>query len=547
LNTEEPWIGEADWLIVRAAPLARREKTMRRIALFLAFILCAMPACAGKPAKVAVTISPTTATLYSAATKQFTAVVTGTTNTAVTWSTTAGTITSSGLYTAPTVSASNTAYVTATSVAQSTKKVTATVTINPAPSVLSRIAVSPASASIYVGATQQFSAVAYDQYGHTMSASLTYASTNYSVAAIDAASGIATGEAAGTANITAYSGNVVSNSVALAVNSVPPPSPLTVTRLSPNIGLVGMNGNFNSLTIFGTGFVSGATVNFGSTVLSPSAVTSTSVTVTVPVSEFSSVRSVQVSVTNPGTAPSASLPFSIINQGFVSLTFDDGYYSAYNKAIPILDAAGLKSTFYTITTLVGDTADGYVTQSQLQTLYKNGHEIGNHTRTHPALSTVSQTQLTSETSGAEQDLTNWGYKPTTFAYPYDDYGGSSSSAVVAAVKASGVRGARDSDYGGYNNATSFPLLLDSMPSEYDLGTDNVATVTGWIQQAVANKMWVIILWHRVDETDPNTGAPNATSVPSSVIQGVVNYIVANGIHVVTDSEGLVIENMDAQQ
>jgi hypothetical protein len=119
--------------------------------------------------------------------------------------------------------------------------------------------------------------------------------------------------------------------------------------------------------------------------------------------------------------------------------------------------------------------------------------------------------------------------------------------VVAAVKASGVRGARDSDYGGYNNSTTFPLLLDSMPSEYDLRTDNVATVTGWIRQAVASKMWVIILWHRVDEIDPNTGAPNPTSVSSAVIQGVVNYIVQNGVHVVTDSEGLVVENLNAQQ
>ena len=293
--------------------------------------------------------------------------------------------------------------------------------------------------------------------------------------------------------------------------------------------------------------ISGTVVNFGSNVLTPTAITPTNLTVTVPVAEFSAVRTVSVSVTNPGTSPSASLPFYIINQGFVSLTFDDGYYSAYSKAIPILDAVGIKSTFYVITTLVGDTVDGYVTQTQLQALYKNGHEIGNHTRTHPALSTISSTQLTSETSGALQDLQGWGYNPTSFAYPYDDYGGSSTSAVVDAVEASGVRGARDSDYGGYNNSTTFPLLLDSMPSEYDLGTDNVTTVAGWIQQAVANKMWVIILWHRVDETDPNTDAPNPISVPSSVIQGVVNYIVQNGVHVVTDSEGLVIENLNAQQ
>jgi peptidoglycan/xylan/chitin deacetylase (PgdA/CDA1 family) len=521
---------------------------MRRSALIWAMlILSSLSAHAGKPVKVAVTISPTTATVYSGGIKQFSAAVTGSTNSAVRWSTTAGIVSNSGLYTAPIVTATKTTYVTATSAADPTRKATATITVNPTPPVVSRIVISPSAASTYIGSAQQFSAVAYDQYGHTMSVPLTYASTNYSVALVDAASGIATGEATGSAYITAYSGNVVSNSASLAVAPIPPPSPLALTRLSPNIGLVGMNGNFNSLTIFGTGFVSGATVNFGADVLTPSAITTTSMTVTVPASEFASVRTVQVSVTNPGTTPSASLPFYIINQGFVSLTFDDGYSSAYSKAVPILDAAGLKCTFYTITSLVGDAADGYVTQSQLQTLYKNGHEIGNHTRTHPALSTVSSTQLTSETSGAQQDLASWGYNPVTFAYPYDDYGGSSTSSVVAAVKASGVRGARDSDYGGYNNATSFPLLLDSMPSEYDLGTDNVTTVTGWIQQAVANKMWVIILWHRVDESDPDTGAPNPISVPSPVIQGVVNYIVGHGIHVVTDSEGLVIENLDAQQ
>jgi len=38
----------------------------------------------------------------------------------------------------------------------------------------------------------------------------------------------------------------------------------------------------------------------------------------------------------------------LFDQGFVSLTFDDGWKSQYNKAKPILDAAGLKSTFYII-------------------------------------------------------------------------------------------------------------------------------------------------------------------------------------------------------
>jgi peptidoglycan/xylan/chitin deacetylase (PgdA/CDA1 family) len=520
---------------------------MNRITSLLGLIFCSVFAFAVKPTRITVAISPATATLYSGATKEFTATVSGTANTAVTWSTTAGTITTGGLYTAPVVAAITTTYVTATSVADTAKKATTLITVNPLPPTLSQIALLPSSASVNVGSTQQFTATAYDQYGHTMTGvAFTFLSSNYSVAMIDSASGNATGQAAGIAYISAYSGSVTSKTAPLTVNVVATPL-VNLTRLSPNIGLVGMNGDYKSLTIIGTGFISGAVVNFGSDVLTPTAVTPTAITVTVPVAEFSAVHTVSVSVTNPGIAPSASLPFYIVNQGFVSLTFDDGYYSAYSKGIPILDAAGIKSTFYIITTSVGDTVDGYVTQSQIQAMYKNLHEIGNHTRTHPLLSTVSPTQLSSETTGAQQDLQAWGYKSTTFAYPYDDYGGSSTSAVVAAVKASGVRGARDSDYGGYNNSSTFPLLLDSMPSEYDLGTDNVATVTGWIQQAVANKMWVIILWHRVDETDPNTGAPNPISVPSTVIQGVVNYIVQNGVHVVTDSEGLVVENLNAQQ
>jgi len=42
-------------------------------------------------------------------------------------------------------------------------------------------------------------------------------------------------------------------------------------------------------------------------------------------------------------------PPTPFNQGFVSLTFDDGLKSQLNNAMPILDAAGFKSTFYIIT------------------------------------------------------------------------------------------------------------------------------------------------------------------------------------------------------
>ena len=88
-------------------------------------------------AAVAVTVTPATATVASGGTVAFTAAVSNTTNTAVTWSATTGTISTAGLYRAPTVKANSTATVTATSTADPTKSASASVTVTAVPLTLS--------------------------------------------------------------------------------------------------------------------------------------------------------------------------------------------------------------------------------------------------------------------------------------------------------------------------------------------------------------------------------------------------------------------------
>ncbi len=92
----------------------------------------------GSSSSVVVTISPTTATVPVGRTQQFTATVTGTTDTSVTWlvngtaggNSTVGTISTTGLYTAPgTEPSGGTVTVTAQSVADSTQSANASVTI----------------------------------------------------------------------------------------------------------------------------------------------------------------------------------------------------------------------------------------------------------------------------------------------------------------------------------------------------------------------------------------------------------------------------------
>jgi hypothetical protein len=102
----------------------------------------------------------------------------------------------------------------------------------------------------------------------------------------------------------------------------------------------------------------------------------------------------------------------------------------------------------------------------------------------------------------------------------------------------------------------YPFYLWSQGAENDLGTTQTQ-VNGWIQYAHDNKVWLIILLHRVDENDPNSEAISIDSTPAAAaaaghpagvatLQGIVDYIQQNAISTVTNSEGLVIENLNGQ-
>ena len=119
----------------------------------------------GSTTSVAVSVAPNSVTLAVKGQQQFTASVTGSSNTSVNWTVTGigcvagscGTITSSGLYTAPaTVPSPALATVTATSVADSTKSASASIVIQSASAV--SVTVSPSTAQVSPGAQQQFSA-----------------------------------------------------------------------------------------------------------------------------------------------------------------------------------------------------------------------------------------------------------------------------------------------------------------------------------------------------------------------------------------------------
>jgi Protein of unknown function (DUF4038)/Putative collagen-binding domain of a collagenase/IPT/TIG domain len=137
----------------------------------------------------------------------------------------------------------------------------------------------------------------------------TFISTTQLTAAI-AAADIAT---AGTVNVAVTSpapGGGTSGNIQFTINN---PN-VTVASLSPPSTTAG--GAAFTLTINGSGFASGATVNFGSNpAITPSSVTSTQITATIPAADISTGGTANVTVTNPppGGGISSAQTFTINN------------------------------------------------------------------------------------------------------------------------------------------------------------------------------------------------------------------------------------------
>jgi len=98
----------------------------------------------------------------------------------------------------------------------------------------------------------------------------------------------------------------------------------------------------------------------------------------------------------------------------IAITFDDGPHPTLTpKLLDILKERNVKATFY----VVGRLASAY--PEILQRMVAEGHEIGNHTWNHPALTRISSGRVRSEinrTTDAIVEAT--GIKPKTMRPPY---------------------------------------------------------------------------------------------------------------------------------
>ncbi len=122
----------------------------------------------------------------------------------------------------------------------------------------------------------------------------------------------------------------------------------------------------------------------------------------------------------------------------IVLTFDDGYRSHVDVALPELEKRGWPGVLYLeVAAMKKPGAEG-ISRAHVRKLVDAGWELGAHTMTHPDLTTLDAAALTEEIAGSRKLLRDqFGVAVDAFCYPAGKY----DDTVIAAVDDAGYASA----------------------------------------------------------------------------------------------------------
>ncbi len=189
--------------------------------------------------------------------------------------------------------------------------------------------------------------------------------------------------------------------------------------------------------------------------------------------------------------------YSVQRDGkFCSLTFDAAWGNEDTQnLIDILGRYGVRATFF----VVGQWVDKY--PESVRSLAEAGHEVMNHSNTHPHMASLSSERIKAELNGCSDKIEAvTGVRPTLFRCPYGEY----DDNVIGTVNGMGV--------------TAVQWDVDSLDwKDYDAAT---------IRQRVTSRArpGSIILFH------------NAALHTPEALPGIIEYLLAEGYTLVPVSE-----------
>ena len=205
-----------------------------------------------------------------------------------------------------------------------------------------------------------------------------------------------------------------------------------------------------------------------------------------------------------------SLRTSQYNASKVLVTFDDSWDSQYSKAYAYMSTLGLKGTIYAIGSKLGTA--GYCTLANLQEMYADGWDIGNHGSVN--LTTLAtQAEQEAEVLGEERYIKEFTRSCKHYAYPNGGYDDNAKNALEQI----GYLSARTIIDRNQANYLDEKYLL----TRYGIyNSTSVATAKSYIDSCIAQGASILLNFHIIVDATADV----STKVLTADFQALMDYI-----------------------
>ncbi len=218
----------------------------------------------------------------------------------------------------------------------------------------------------------------------------------------------------------------------------------------------------------------------------------------------------------------------------ISLSFDDARPSQLRCGLPLLDRLSVPATFFVLPDAVAQDSAAW------REVIARGHEIGNHTLTHPcsanfawsrhnALERMTVADFESEVREANRLLRHLlGVDPTVFAYPCGETfvgRGPSTRSLVPLI-------ARK-----FNVGRTFNDLTANSPAHIDFAQTRCVNADGrtsadllpMLEATVADSAWLVLGGHEIGTAE----SEGTDTTWMETIEAVVSWCRSNGVWIDT--------------
>jgi peptidoglycan/xylan/chitin deacetylase (PgdA/CDA1 family) len=203
----------------------------------------------------------------------------------------------------------------------------------------------------------------------------------------------------------------------------------------------------------------------------------------------------------------------------LSYTFDDGWESAHQNGVRLLDQSNTKATFYINPSSI-DTPD-FMTTAQVAALESSGHEIASHGYEHRDFTTLNQAAIDYQLGHANKYFRQiFGMQSVNFAAPFG-----TADAQLTFYARKYYDSSRSTQDGINTKQTFNPYNLLVLYIGNDLPLSRLKEA---IAEAQASHGWLILVYHRIDDT-----TKGETATTPAQFKSQLDAVRASGITVTT--------------